>query len=86
MNKEQPDTERRLLVSAIQRRSTLTKHNIDWYNWEPLNRDKHPYRLLVKESLAIIRKSPSLNQTTRSVPLMAFPEGYIFNPASSRKP
>ena len=84
-NKEKSDTKTQLITSAIQRHIALTKHNIDWYNWKTLERDTHPYRLLVKESLTITQKAPSLNQTTRSVPLVVFPEGYIFSPTHSRK-
>ncbi|CAF2745316.1 unnamed protein product [Rotaria sp. Silwood2] len=47
-----------------------TQHKIDWYSWSIMDKDKHPYRLLVKESLAINEKSPTLNLTTRSVPLV----------------
>ncbi|CAF5081582.1 unnamed protein product, partial [Rotaria sp. Silwood1] len=63
------------LRSAIQRHIAQNKHKIDWHNWSILGRDKHPYRLLVKESLAIAENLPSLNQTTRSVPLIVFSEG-----------
>ena len=84
-DKEKSDTKTQLITSAIQRHIALTKHNIDWYNWKTLERDTHPYRLLVKESLTITQKAPSLNQTTRSVPLVVFPEGYIFSPTHSRK-
>ncbi|CAF4033849.1 unnamed protein product [Rotaria sp. Silwood1] len=63
------------ITSAIQRHITSTNHKMDWINWSILDRDNHPYRLLVKESLAITENSPSLNRTTRSIPLVVYPEG-----------
>ncbi|CAF4271349.1 unnamed protein product [Rotaria sordida] len=63
------------ITSAIKRHITPTNHKIDWNNWSILDRDNHPYRLLVKESLAITENSPSLNRTTRSIPLVVYPEG-----------
>ncbi|CAF3920384.1 unnamed protein product, partial [Rotaria sp. Silwood1] len=59
------------ITSAIQRHITSTNHKMDWINWSILDRDNHPYRLLVKESLAITENSPSLNRTTRSIPLVS---------------
>lgn len=66
-------------TSAIQQHINATNHKIDWNNWVVLNRDNHPYRLLVKESLAITENSPSLNRTTRSIPLVVYPEGSTKN-------
>ncbi|CAF2636559.1 unnamed protein product [Rotaria sp. Silwood2] len=74
---EDDDLPRTPYTSAIKRHMTCTKHKIDWKNWNILDKDKHPYRLLVKESLAINAKSPTLNLTTRSVPLVVYPEGRI---------
>lgn len=59
--------------SAIRQHINQTKHKMDWENTLVLDSDIHPYRLLVKESLAISELSPSLNLTTRSVPLIIFP-------------
>ncbi|CAF2144860.1 unnamed protein product [Rotaria magnacalcarata] len=67
-------------ASAIQQHITSTNHKIDWNNWLILDSDNHPYRLLVKESLAIIENSPSLNRTTRSTPLVVYPEGSMKRP------
>ncbi|CAF3172994.1 unnamed protein product [Rotaria sp. Silwood2] len=64
-------------TSAIKRHMTSTQYKIDWHTWSILDTDKHPYRLLVNESLAISEKSPTLNLTTRSVPLVVCPEGRI---------
>ncbi|CAF3166165.1 unnamed protein product, partial [Rotaria sp. Silwood2] len=64
-------------TSAIKRHMTSTQHKIDWHNWSIVDKNKHPYRLLVKESLAINKKSPTLNLTTRSIPLVVYPEGRI---------
>jgi hypothetical protein len=54
----------------------LTKHKIDWQNWKIIDKDQHPYRLLVRESMAIVDKTPDLNSTTRSTPLIIYPTGY----------
>ena len=64
-------------ASAIKRHMTSTKHKMDWNNWIILDKDKHPYRLLVKESLCINAISPTLTSTIRSVPLVVYPEGHI---------
>ena len=61
-------------TSAIKRHMLTTDHKIDWKDWSILDVDKHPYRLLLKESIAIAKNSPSLNHTTRSVPLIVYPE------------
>ncbi|CAF2205973.1 unnamed protein product [Rotaria magnacalcarata] len=62
--------------SAVARHAQETGHNIDWTNWIILSKDRHPYRLCVREALAIAEFQPSLNVTVRSVPLFVFPEGY----------
>jgi hypothetical protein len=64
------------LTSAVQRHIQQTKHVIDWRNWKILDKDKHPYRLLVRESMAIVDLTPNLNATTRSTPLIIYPTGY----------
>ncbi|CAF2847951.1 unnamed protein product, partial [Rotaria sp. Silwood2] len=71
-------------TSAIKRHITSTQHKIDWHNWSILDKDKHPYRLLVKESLAISEKSPALNLTTRSVSLVVYPEGRAIRRTSQK--
>ena len=38
-------------------------------------KDRHPYRLCVRETLAIAEFQPSLNVTVRSVPLLVYPKG-----------
>ncbi|CAF1503384.1 unnamed protein product [Rotaria sordida] len=76
-NSSEDDLPSTAYTSAIKRHITSTQHKIDWHNWSILDKDKHPYRLLVKESLAINEKSPTLNLTTRSVPLIAYPEGRV---------
>ncbi|CAF1596044.1 unnamed protein product [Rotaria magnacalcarata] len=63
------------IKSAVQRHEYENKHNIDWKNWSVVSRDRHSYRLLIRESLAIAESQPSLNATTRSVPLLIYPEG-----------
>ena len=62
-------------TSAVFRHIRETGHNIDWKNWIILSKDRHPYRLCVRESLAITELEPSLNGTVRSVPLLVYPEG-----------
>ena len=84
-DEEQTVAKSQITTSAIQRHVALTKHKIDWQNWSTLGKDKHSYRLLVKESLAIAEKIPSLNATTRSVPLIVFPEGCANRRIVSRK-
>ena len=61
-------------TSAIKRHMLTTDHKIDWKDWSILDVDKHLYRLLIKESIAIVKNSPSLNHTTRSVPLIVYPD------------
>ena len=60
---------------AVNRHARETGHIIDWKNWIILSKDRHPYRLCVRESLAIAEFQPSLNVTVRSVPLLVYPEG-----------
>ncbi|CAF2121485.1 unnamed protein product [Rotaria magnacalcarata] len=67
-------------TSTIQQHITSTNHKIDWNNWLILDSDNHLYRLLVKESLAITENSPGLNRTTRSIPLVVYPEGSMKRP------
>ena len=63
------------IQSAVHRHMHETNHIIDWKNWSILMKDRHSYRLCVRESLAIAECQPSLNVTTRSVPLLIYPEG-----------
>ncbi|CAF1249740.1 unnamed protein product [Rotaria sordida] len=58
--------------SAVYRHMTETNHQMDWQNVKLLYKDKHPYKLLVKESLAILEHVPTLNLTTQSTPLIPF--------------
>ncbi|CAF1492358.1 unnamed protein product [Rotaria sordida] len=55
---------------------TETNYQIDWQNMKLLYKDKHPYKLLVKETLAILEHAPTLNLTTQSTPLIVFPDGH----------
>ncbi|CAF1621519.1 unnamed protein product [Rotaria magnacalcarata] len=71
-------------TSTIQQHMTSINHKIDWNNWLILDSDNHPYRLLVKESLAITENSPSLNRTTRSIPLVVYPEGARKRPTHNK--
>ncbi|CAF4708676.1 unnamed protein product [Rotaria sp. Silwood2] len=58
------------IKSAVHRHMHETNHIIDWKNWSILTKDRHSYRLCVRESLAIAKCQPSLNVTTRSVLLL----------------
>jgi hypothetical protein len=40
-----------------------------------LAKDNRPYRLLIRESLAIQQQQPEFNKTISSIPLIAFPDG-----------
>jgi len=44
-------------------------------NWKILTKDSRPYRLPIKEPLAIHQQQPELNKTVSSVPLIVFPNG-----------
>ena len=68
-NKEQ------LMKSAIYKHNINTNHNIDWNNWKVISRDTNKHRLLVRESLQILLRKPSLNRTVCSIPLIVYPEG-----------
>ncbi len=74
-SEEEHDNDPSSDVSAILHHINQTKHKMDWENVSVLGSDQHPYRLLVKESLAIAEVSPNLNVTTRSIPLIIYPEG-----------
>ena len=50
-------------TSAVFRHIRETGHNIDWKNWIIISKDRHPYRLCIRESLAIAELQPSLNGT-----------------------
>ena len=63
--------------SAIFDHQHATNHNIDWNNWKILRKDRHYYRLLIRETLAIQRHQPSLNRTVQSCPLVVFPMGQV---------
>ncbi|CAF1041490.1 unnamed protein product [Didymodactylos carnosus] len=61
--------------SAISKHISDTRHKINWDGFKILFKDNNPYRLLIKESLAILSHKPKLNNTVRSIPLFIFPEG-----------
>ena len=50
-------------TSAVFRHVHETDYSIDWRNWIILSKDKHPYRLCVRESPTIAEFRPSLNGT-----------------------
>ena len=60
--------------SALGKHVYKTGHSIDFDNIEILKQDQRHYRLLIKESIEIRSKKPSLNGTDTSVPLYVFPE------------
>ena len=61
--------------SAVKRHIIATNHKIDWKDCSILDEDHHPYRLLIKESMGITKNCASLNLSSRSVPLIVYPEG-----------
>ena len=63
--------------SALSKHSSELQHKIDWTNVQMLDKDRSPYRLLVRESLLIRQMEPVLNRTTNSIPLLVFPEGLV---------
>ena len=67
--------------SAILHHQTTLKHEMDWKGWKIVAKEPHPYRLLIRESLAIVEQQPELNRTINSAPLIIFPEG-----TNGRKP
>lgn len=65
--------------SALLKHATELQHNINWLHVKILDKDNHPYRLLIRESLAIQRLEPPLNRTVNSIPLLVYPEGLARN-------
>jgi 1-acyl-sn-glycerol-3-phosphate acyltransferase len=63
------------LKSALAKHEEKFKHQIDYTDWNIIYKDNSQQRLKIKESLAIIALKPDLNATTRSTPLIIFPEG-----------
>ena len=71
----------RLKRSALFKHQLETNHQINWKEWKIIFKDEKKYRLLVRESLQILLKKPTLNRTVVSVPLIVFPEGIqIYKP------
>jgi len=62
--------------SALEKHVKYTGHAINFQDVQIINQDQKPYRLVIKESIAIRSKKPILNGTDTSVPLYVFPEGY----------
>ena len=69
LNREQ------LLKSALYKHQINANHTINWSEWKILSKDSNRYRLLIRESLQILQRKPSLNRTTCSIPLIVYPEG-----------
>jgi len=61
--------------SALMKHILETNHDIDFTDWKILAKDSSGLRLRIKESLAILALKPDLNSTTRSTPLIIFPDG-----------
>ena len=62
--------------SALGKHVKNTGNSIDFQNVHIINQDQNSYRLLIKESIEIRARQPTLNGTDKSVPLYVFPEGY----------
>jgi hypothetical protein len=64
--------------SALARHELEFKHRINYTDWHVLSKDISSQRLKIKETLAIMALKPDLNATTRSAPLIIFPEGALW--------
>lgn len=67
--------EEQLMKSALYKHNIEKNHKINWSDWKIISKDRKRYRLLVRESLQILQKQPSLNRTVCSIPLVVYPEG-----------
>ncbi|CAF3914165.1 unnamed protein product [Rotaria sp. Silwood1] len=65
----------RLKKSALYKHHVEKNHLINWTEWEIISKDPNRYRLLVRESLHILQKKPTLNRMMHSTPLIVYPEG-----------
>jgi len=72
---EQEKNIERLKKSALYKHHVEKNHLINWTEWEIISKDPNRYRLLVRESLHILQKKPTLNRTICSTPLIVYPEG-----------
>jgi hypothetical protein len=61
--------------SALYKHQINTGHQLNWEEWKILGKDSHKYRLLIRESLAILKHKPTLNRTVQSAPLIIYPTG-----------
>ena len=61
--------------SALWEHHETTGHCIDWINWKIISKDQRRFRLLIRESIAIMKYEPDLNRMVQSVPLVIFPNG-----------
>ncbi|CAF1451867.1 unnamed protein product [Adineta steineri] len=61
--------------SALYKHQLNTGHHLNWEAWKILSKDSHKYRLLIRESLAILKHKPTLNRTVQSAPLIIYPTG-----------
>ncbi|CAF1531073.1 unnamed protein product [Adineta steineri] len=61
--------------SALYKHQLNTGHHLNWEAWKILSKDSHKYRLLIRESLAILKHKPTLNRTVQSAPLVIYPTG-----------
>ncbi|CAM4840181.1 unnamed protein product [Rotaria magnacalcarata] len=61
--------------SALSKHFAATGHRFNADDFDILLSDYHRYRLVIKESLLIIRRNPTLNVNERSMPLYIYPDG-----------
>ncbi|CAM4842754.1 unnamed protein product [Rotaria magnacalcarata] len=61
--------------STISKHSAATGHRFNNEDFGILLADYHRYRLIIKESLLIIKRNPKLNVNERSMPLYIYPDG-----------
>ncbi|CAM4834624.1 unnamed protein product [Rotaria magnacalcarata] len=61
--------------SAVSKHFAATGHRFTTDDFDILLSDYHRYRLVIKESLLIIRRNPKMNVNERSMPLYIYPDG-----------
>jgi hypothetical protein len=72
---EKNSNDKKIIQSALFKHANEHQHQINWDETKVIDKDSAPYRLLIRESLAIKQTQPILNRTVNSVPLLVFPEG-----------
>ncbi|CAF0726153.1 unnamed protein product [Adineta ricciae] len=76
--------ETKTLQSALFKHQVDNQHKINWNDIKIIDKDPQPYRLLIRESLAIKQLKPTLNRTVNSAPLLVYPEGLMKNTPTTK--